>query len=82
MSCPEVKAKYDRRGPIYALVFELVEALHRTGLTRAQLAERMRTTQSAIARLENTRHMPSLGMAARYAEAVGQRLDIHVHAAE
>jgi len=79
---PAVKAEYDRLGPIYALVFELVEARHRAGLTQAQLAERMGTTQSAIARLENARHMPSLGMAARYAEAVGQRLDIHLQAAE
>jgi|HubBroStandDraft_1064217.scaffolds.fasta_scaffold354879_1 DNA-binding XRE family transcriptional regulator len=79
---PEVKAKYDRLGPIYVLVFELVEARHRAGLTQAQLAERMGTTQSAIARLENARHMPSLGMAARYAEAMGQRLDIHLEAAE
>ena len=79
---PAVKAEYDRLGPIHALVFELVEARHRAGLTQAQLAERMGTTQSAIARLENARHMPSLGMAARYAEAVGQRLDIHLQAAE
>ncbi len=79
---PAVKAEYDRLGPIYALVFELVEARHRAGLTLAQLAERMGPTQSAIARLENARHMPSLGMVARYAEAVGQRLDIHLQAAE
>lgn len=79
---PAVKAEYDRLGPIYSLVFELVEARHRAGLTQAQLAERMGTTQSAIARLENARHMPSLGMAARYAEAVGRRLDIRRQAAE
>jgi DNA-binding XRE family transcriptional regulator len=79
---PAVKAEYDRLGPIYELVFELVEARRRAGLTQAQLAERMGTTQSAIARLENARHMPSLGMAARYAEAVRQRLDIHLQAAE
>jgi DNA-binding XRE family transcriptional regulator len=79
---PKVKAEYDRLGPIYALVWELVEARHKVGLTQAQLAERMGTTQSAIARLESARHMPSLDMAARYAEAVGQRLDIHLHAAE
>jgi DNA-binding XRE family transcriptional regulator len=79
---PEVKAEYDRRGPIFALVWELVEARHRAGLTQAQLAARMGTTQSAIARVENARHMPSLAMAARYAQAVGQRLDFQLHAAE
>lgn len=79
---PKVKAEYERLGPIHALVFELVEARHRAGLTQAQLAGRMGTTQSAVARLENARQMPSLAMAARYAEAVGQRLDIHLQAAE
>jgi DNA-binding XRE family transcriptional regulator len=79
---PAVKAEYDRLGPIHVLVFELVEARRRAGLTQAQLAERIGTTQSAIARLENARHMPSLGMAARYAEAVGRRLDVHLRAAE
>ncbi len=79
---PAVKAEYDRLGPIHALVFELVEARHRAGLTQAQLAARMGTTQSAVARLESARHMPSLDLAARYAAAVGQRLDIHLQAAE
>src|ERR1700733_4199683 len=69
------KPECDRLGRIYALGFELVEARHLAGLTQAQLAARMGTTQSAIARLENARHMPSLAMAARYAQAVGQRLD-------
>jgi DNA-binding XRE family transcriptional regulator len=79
---PEFKAEYDRRGPIFALVWELVEARHQAGLTEAELAARMGTTQSAIARLENARHMPSLAMAARYAQAVGQRIDFRLQAAE
>jgi DNA-binding XRE family transcriptional regulator len=79
---PEVKAEYERLGPIYALVFELIEARHQAGLTQAELAARMGTTQSAIARLENARRMPSLAMVARYAAAVGQRLDFHLLAAE
>lgn len=77
---PAFKAEYDRLGPIYELVFELVEARHRAGLTQAQLAARMGTTQSAIARLENARHMPSLAMARRYAAAMGQRLDFQLQA--
>ena len=77
---PAFKAEYDRLGPIYELVFELVEARHRAGLTQAQLAARMGTTRSTIARLENARHMPSLAMARRYAAAMGQRLDFQLQA--
>jgi len=58
---PEVKAEYDRLGPICALVFESVEARHRAGLTQAQLAERMGTTPSAIARLENEAQIFGVG---------------------
>ena len=79
---PKFKAEYDRLGPIYEVVWELIEARHQAGLTQAELAARIGTTQSAIARLENARHMPSLAMVARYAQAVGQRLEVRLHAAE
>ena len=38
-----------------------------------ELAERMHTTQSTIARLESGRTMPSMRTLARYAEATGTR---------
>jgi transcriptional regulator with XRE-family HTH domain len=75
---PEVKAEYDRLGPIFALVGEMIEARRDAGLTQAELAQRMGTTQSVIARLENARHMPTLDMVARYAAAIGRRVDIHL----
>jgi transcriptional regulator with XRE-family HTH domain len=38
----------------------------------------MGTSQSVVARLENGRHMPTFNMIARYAAAIGRRLDIHL----
>jgi ribosome-binding protein aMBF1 (putative translation factor) len=75
---PEVKTEYDRLGPIYAVVGEMVEARHKAGLTQADLARRMGTSQSVIARLENARHMPTFDMVARYAAAIGRRVDIRL----
>jgi transcriptional regulator with XRE-family HTH domain len=75
---PEVKAEYDRLGPIHAVVAEMIEARLAAGLTQADIAARMGTTQSVIARLENARHMPTFDMVARYAAAVDHRLDIHL----
>lgn len=75
---PEVKAEYDRLGPVYALVGAMVEARHEARLTQKQLAERMGTTQSVVARLENAHHMPSLDLVTRYAAGLGRRLDIHL----
>ena len=71
---PNVKAEYDRLGPIYEVVGALIDARHEAGLTQAQLAERMGTKQSVIARLEGARRLPSLDMVARYAAATGRRI--------
>jgi transcriptional regulator with XRE-family HTH domain len=75
---PEVKAEYDRLGPIFAVVGEMIEARRAAGLTQTDIATRMGTSQSVIARLENARHMPTFEMIARYAAAIGRRLDIHL----
>jgi len=75
---PEVKAEYDRLGPIFAVVGEMIEARQAAGLTQAEVAARMGTSQSVVARLENARHMPTLNLVMRYADAVGRRLDIHL----
>jgi ribosome-binding protein aMBF1 (putative translation factor) len=75
---PEVKAEYDRLGPIFAVVGEMIEARQAAGLTQTEIASRMGTSQSVVARLENARHMPTFEMIARYAAAIGRRLDIHL----
>ncbi len=77
---PEVKAAYDALEPEYAIARELIAARSRAGLTQAQLAERMHTTQSTIARLESGKSMPSLRTLARYAEATGSRAVIRLEA--
>jgi ribosome-binding protein aMBF1 (putative translation factor) len=75
---PGVRAEYDRLGPTFAVVGEMVEARQAAGLTQAEIASRMGTSQSVIARLENARHMPTFDMVSRYAAAIGRRIDIHL----
>jgi ribosome-binding protein aMBF1 (putative translation factor) len=71
---PGVKAEYDRLGPVLAVVGEMVEARLAAGLTQADIAARMGTKQSVVARLENARHTPTFDMVARYAAAVDRRV--------
>ena len=75
---PEVKAEHDRLGPIFAIVGELIDARYEAGLTQTQIAARMGTTLSVIARLEKARQLPSFDLVARYAAAVGRRVDMHL----
>ncbi|HXD44813.1 MAG TPA: helix-turn-helix transcriptional regulator [Pseudolabrys sp.] len=56
--------------------FALISARARAGLSQAELAKRMKTTQSAIARLESGRAKPSTRTLQRFAEATGHRLKI------
>ena len=60
----------------FQIVSELIKARAAAGLTQEQLAERMRTTRTAIARLESGRQMPSTRTLAKFAEATGYHLRI------
>jgi transcriptional regulator with XRE-family HTH domain len=53
---------------------EMIEARVRAGLTQTQLAQRMGTTQSAIARLEGGRSSPSIATLRRLAAVTNSRL--------
>ena len=57
----------------YALVEALVGARTAARLTQAELARRLGTTQSAIARLKGGRVSPSFATLRRYADATGTR---------
>ncbi|MFC4298007.1 helix-turn-helix transcriptional regulator [Castellaniella hirudinis] len=70
---PGTRAEYDAQGPEFAIARELISARVRAGLTQDQVADRMHTTQSTIARLESGRTLPSMRTLARYAEATGTR---------
>ena len=69
----DVREAYDSLSPEYAVARAVIEARTRSGLTQAQLAERMNTSQSYIARLENGTVLPSMKTFLRVAAATGTR---------
>lgn len=73
---PAVRAEYDALADEFALVEELIKARAHSGLTQEEIARRMGTTQSVVARLESGRSMPSTRTLKKYAEATGTRLVI------
>ena len=66
---PKVKAEYDALAPEFGIAAELLKARLRAGLSQAELAARMGTSQSTIARLESGQTLPSTKALLRYAEA-------------
>ncbi len=82
LSDPEVREAYDAMAGEFALARELIAARVRAGLTQAELAERMGTTQSAVARIESGRRLPSMKTLLRYANATGSRPLVKLVAAE
>ncbi len=73
---PEYKKEYED----LAVEFELAEAFIKTrtnaGLTQKELAKKMKTTQSVIARMESGKSLPSAATLKRFAKATGTQLKI------
>jgi ribosome-binding protein aMBF1 (putative translation factor) len=68
-----VREAYRELAPEYAVARAVIEARTRCGLTQAELADRMNTSQSYIARLENGAVLPTMKTFLRVAEATGTR---------
>jgi transcriptional regulator with XRE-family HTH domain len=74
---PAVKAEYDALAEEYALAHELIAARVKSGLTQEELAARMETTQSTVARWESGKALPSTRTLLRMAAATGTTLHVH-----
>lgn len=70
----EYRRAYDALEEEFALAKSVIHARNRAGLTQAELARKMRTTQPAVARLEGGRTRPSMRTLERVAKATGSRL--------
>ena len=75
---PEVRREYEKLRPRYELISQLISARMRKGFTQAQLAKRMGTKQSAIARVEGGDSNPSIAFLEKLTQALGSKLIIQV----
>jgi len=78
MANPEFRQEYEKADAEFAIIESLVRARTEAKLSQAELAKRIGTTQSAIARLEGGGVSPSLSTLRRYAEATGTRLQVNL----
>lgn len=75
---PEVADEYKKLKPRYQLISQLIEARTKKGLTQEQLAKKLGTKQSAIARLESGNINPSISFLEKITQALGSKLVIQV----
>lgn len=71
-----VKKEYDRLTPRYLAISELITARTKQGITQKELAKKIGTKQSAIARFEAGNVNPSLGFLEKIVEVLGLRVNI------
>ena len=76
----DVKKAYDELAEEFAFLDEVLKARTELGLTQAEVAARVGTTQSAIARLESaeSNHSPSIATLQKYAKALGYKVEIRL----
>lgn len=76
MKDKEYRKAHEELAAEFALARAVIDARTKAGLTQEQLAKRMDTTQSVIARLESGRTRPSTQTLERLAAATRTRLKI------
>ena len=74
----KVRKEYDRLEPQFKLAEEMVAARTKAKLSQQDVARRMGTTQSVIAKIESGRAKPSTRSLERYAAAIGAQVDYHL----
>ena len=73
---PEFKAAYDALADEFALASAVIDARTKAGLTQEELASRMHTKQSLVARIESGGYNTTIKTLQRVAEATGTHLKI------
>jgi len=78
LSDPATKREFDRLVPRFAVISEFIKARIKNKLTQAEVAKRVGTRQSAIARLESGNINPSLEFLQKIAQVMGYKLKIYL----
>ena len=79
LSKADVKKEYEAYALEYEVAYALILARMEANMTQEEVARKMNTTQSVIARLEGGKHFPSLQTIYKYSVAVNRSINLHVH---
>jgi predicted transcriptional regulator len=72
----KVRAEYDALAEEFAIAEALIRARAEADMTQEQVAAKMKTSQSYVAKLESGKVSPTMQALQRYAKATGTKLKI------
>jgi len=75
---PEFKKEYDSLELEYSIIEQVLKKRLENGLTQKELAEKIGTKQSAIARLESGNSNPSVAFLSKISRALGGKLQVTI----
>lgn len=78
MRDPKFRKAYEALQPKYDVIRAVLDARLKRGVTQKELARRVGTTQSAIARFESGAGNPTLDFLSKVSAAVGAKLEVRV----
>lgn len=78
MRDPEFRKEFNALKPKYDLIRAILDARLKRGVTQKELARRVGTTQSAIARFESGVGNPTLDFLSKVSTAVGAKLEVRI----
>jgi len=73
-----IKEAYDELEPEFALARMIIKERIKNNFSQADLAKKMGTKQSAIARLESGNYNPTVSFLQRAAKALNTKLNIYI----
>ena len=77
----DVRAEYDALAEEFSIAEALIRARTEADMTQVEVAEKMHTSQSYVAKLEGGQVSPSMKALQRYAAATGSKLKISLERA-
>ncbi len=74
----DIRGAYDALEPEFSLIEMIIERRLKRGLTQSQLAQKIGTKQTAIARLESGTYNPTIKFLNKVAKALGAKLSFSI----
>ena len=75
---PEVAREYAKLTTEFEVAKALIRARQASKMTQSEVAQKMNTSQSHIARLESGNHLPSLQTIHKFALAIERKITIEI----